>query len=54
MTFVRLVLFFLVLAFVAAIFRLPGLEFLATDAAKWVILAGIIVCLVKVLGLSKK
>ena len=53
MTYVRLILFCLAIALVASFFRLPGLEFLASDAAKWVLIAGIVVCIAKAVGVGK-
>ncbi len=53
MQYVRLVLFLLAIALVASFLRLPGLEFLASDAAKWVIVIGIIVAVARLVGLAK-
>ncbi len=54
MAFVRLFLLFLVIALVASFCRVPGLEFLASDAAKWVLIAGIVVLVAKAIGFGKQ
>lgn len=53
MSFVRLILFFLLVALAASFLRVPGLEFLASDAAKWTMIVGIIVLIARLVGVGK-
>jgi hypothetical protein len=54
MSFVRLFLFFLLAALAASFLNVPGLEFLASDGAKWTLVVGILVLIAKAVGIGKQ
>lgn len=53
MQFVRFFVFFLLVALAASFLNVKGLEFLASDAAKWTLIIGIVVGLARLVGVGK-